>query len=102
MCSSDLDMRQANCETCGAAFLRSGKNAAKNRFCSVNCARRLLDRSKSAAGLRFYKGRLRDAKAAIAKFCQGCEPVDRVCRDGTCPLREFSPFPLVTVTRRVA
>lgn len=94
--------RQAVCEKCDATFVRNGKNAARNRFCSKQCAHSAYRTNKREYRARFYKMQLQMAREAIAAFCKRCEPVDFQCHDAKCELREFSPFPLIQLTKRAA
>lgn len=94
--------RTAQCAKCGSNFIRGGKNAARNRYCSKPCAHSDYRTNRREYRARFYKLQLNKAQQVIADFCLSCEPVDRICKDGSCPLRPFSPMPLIQLRRSAA
>jgi DNA-binding XRE family transcriptional regulator len=73
---------------CSAVFQR--KHDERRLFCSNKC---------TAEANRRHRFRANPRQTAIDAFCFACEPTDRICRDGDCPLRGFSPFLFVPLSR---
>jgi hypothetical protein len=97
-----LRMYTRRCVRCRRRVHVDPRNVNHQRYCGSSCrtmAQR--ERNKTVPKAREKLGRrVGLLEKAIAAMCGSCEPVDRLCRDGSCPLRAFSPFPLVQ--RKVA
>lgn len=101
--------------SCGQRFRNDGGSPKK--YCSPACVRiaqeqRIAETRNRQAGatdkaayrtaamkrlksaVRIADERAEAAQAAIAAMCAGCEP-EGLCRDAVCPLRPFSPLPLL-------
>lgn len=86
------------CEPACSAIVDSQKAAAArarraNRDDSQQARRAHVQRLRAAVRFADERATLRDA--AIADMCAGCEP-GGLCRMADCPLRPFSPLPLVS------
>lgn len=105
---------ETTCHQCGKTFLRNPSfQRGDQKFCSTICRSRFWndkvkqERKMSARG-RVISARRRETEALgkvdeleeelervhtdIARFCKSCE-WDEVCKDDTCELRDWSPFP---------
>lgn len=93
-------MHRGTCIVCGRYFIDPTTNGNR-RYCSKRCqttANIRHARNRQANRLHLEARRWREATQIIARFCEGCEPADRLCRDSTCALRPLSPFPFVPLT----
>lgn len=92
--------RTSECDTCSKPFVNEG--GGPKRYCSEQC-RRLKAKMRLGAPTRvradLAERRLRDHVAAVAAFCEWCEP-EGVCRRDDCSLRPVSPLPLLVDFRR--
>lgn len=85
------------CATCGTEAVDLGIGRKERRYCQTRCnwvAIKRRRRTETAAGRVFVARRLSEHQAAVAAFCQSCEP-DGLCRQADCPLRPVSPLPCV-------
>lgn len=75
--------RAVSCLSCGAQIINHPGGITR-RWCNRSCA------------VRYKGGSLRESRErmAIIEKCRSCEPAG-TCFDGGCPLRYWSPFPLV-------
>ena len=90
--------RRRRCLVCQARFVTMHLSSTKRVYCGHKCQQAdhlRKQRVRRAQPYRVAAKRLASAQKAIEAFCLTCEPVDRVCRDNTCPLREFSPLAFV-------
>lgn len=76
--------RSRECAYCGTRIVNRG-GAQPRKWCSGRCRHRARTRLEPAIAPERF--------GIIAK-CRQCEP-EGACYDGSCPLREWSPFPLV-------
>jgi Helix-turn-helix domain len=91
--------RRRTCIVDGRQFVTRAKAPEKSRFCGSRCQTTYFERARRGRSHDITAARLKEAHAAIATFCFSCEPVERMCRDARCPLRDLSPLPLI-VRRR--
>ena len=84
------EAHRAFCAACGRPFDRITVDA---RFCSRRC---YDDHRTKGVGLRREPS---PRQRAINEMCTACEP-DGICHAADCPLRPYSPMPLVLSQNR--
>lgn len=77
--------RAATCAYCGGEIIKMGGGGSEAKWCSTTCR----DRARHGR-----TPRVSAESGAIGVMCRRCEP-EGACFDGGCPLRAFSPLPLV-------
>ena len=85
MLACQLRTRRCALASCGRAFTQS--SGAPALYCGAAC------RNLARKGVSVQRPES-DERRAIARMCRGCEPTG-VCRTAECPLRAFSPLPMV-------
>ncbi len=85
--SALIEIRTSACalEGCGRTFVRDSHS--RQVYCSAECA------YYADKGVAARKRHSPEAQA-IDAFCRACEP-EGLCRDDQCPLRAFSPLPVI-------
>lgn len=104
--------RLRTCAFCGVEYEAFNRRTVA-RFCQPSCRvrwwateRRRLSTERRIDGLIMARNQVEDLLAdkrglvsAIDRHCRACEP-EGACHDGSCELREYSPF--ILVERRFA
>lgn len=83
------------CIRCRRVYYADARHVNGTVYCDKACrmaAHRARQRRVEPAARKI---RTAGMARAIATFCRGCEPTG-ICRTADCPLRAYSPFPLVT------
>jgi hypothetical protein len=86
--------RKRRCKVCRQQFVTTHYRPDVRRFCSKKCQQVAWFRTRNHRSHDVASTRLRAAQTAIEEFCNWHEP-EGVCREADCPLRPFSPLPLV-------
>lgn len=98
--------RRKDCTICGKSFLNLSDTDRKV-MCGSACKKvyqmrktrsyeesyRENKMSQLVRALSRTEKAVKKLELAVTSMCQGCEPMG-VCKDGGCPLRTVSPFPL--------